>query len=50
MGFISPSYPNIKLTANKKEEWTECEPPSQICSKNSHCNAPKSANTNVDSK
>lgn len=50
VGFIPPPHPNIKIITDEGAEWTEYEPPSQICSKNRHYNAAKSANTNDDSK
>lgn len=50
MGFTPPPHPNIKLITNESKEWTEYEPPSQICNKNRHCNASMSANTHGDSK
>lgn len=35
----------MKLIANKREEWTEYKPPSQICSKNRSGDVAQSANT-----
>ena len=50
MGFIPPLHINIKLIADEGEEWTEYEPPSQMCSKNRHCNTAKSAHAKDDGK